>query len=662
MNNHNYVRTTRIRGAGAVLLLLPLICLPWAFVQGFDPGNNSAGEFFSHTATSSDITSNWTEIDHPLTNDNPDAIVMVAQNWNPGGVGRTYNDFSIGVWYRASTGRWAVFNQDNTSDMTAGAAFNVLIPGSASTAFVHTATSSNITSNWTVIDNPLTNDKPDAIVMVTQNWNPGGVAGIYNDHSIGVWYDGSKWAIFNQDLAAMPEGVAFNVLIPGSASENFTHTAASSNIINNWTVIDHPWANDNPDAFVMVTQNWNPGGAGNTYNDHPVGVWYDGSRWAIFNQDLAAMPEGASFNVSIIKTYTEALVHTATSSNIISNYTLIDYPLTNDNPDAIVMTTQNWNPGGGDGMYNDHPVGVWYSGYYKKWAVFNQDRTAMPEGADFNILIPGPASSAFVHTATSSNIGANWTLIDHPWTNGKPYILVMVTQNWNPGGVGDTYNEHPVGVYYSGDNWRIFNEDLAAMPEGAAFNVLIPGPASNNLVHFAASSNITSNWTVIDDPVSNNNPDAFVMVTHNWNPGGSGGIYNNHPTGVWYDGSKWGIFNQDIAAMPDGAAFNVAIFASPPTLVIGEQVTTPSEFHLAQNYPNPFNATTTIRFTIPKRSAVTLKVYDVLGGDVAILVDETMQPGEYNYQFDARDLPGGLYIYQLKTKEFVESRKFILLK
>ena len=78
-------------------------------------------------------------------------------------------------------------------------------------------------------------------------------------------------------------------------------------------------------------------------------------------------------------------VHRATAENVSNNSTYLDNTLINNNPNAVVSVTQNWNPGGGDGIYNDHPVGVWYDSSIKRWAVFNQDRAAMPEGAAFNI-------------------------------------------------------------------------------------------------------------------------------------------------------------------------------------------------------------------------------------------------------------------------------------
>ena len=100
----------------------------------------------------------------------------------------------------------------------------------------------------------------------------------------------------------------------------------------------------------------------------------------------------------------------------------------------------------------------------------------------------------------------------------------------------------------------------------------------------------------------------------------------------------------------------------------------PSSFQLYQNYPNPFNPTTKIRFVIPpvpsgKSSFVNLKVYDVLGREVATLVNEEKPAGSYEVEFNARNLPdgktglsSGVYIYQVKAGEFVQAKKLILVK
>ncbi|MCH8929089.1 MAG: VCBS repeat-containing protein [Candidatus Marinimicrobia bacterium] len=85
-------------------------------------------------------------------------------------------------------------------------------------------------------------------------------------------------------------------------------------------------------------------------------------------------------------------------------------------------------------------------------------------------------------------------------------------------------------------------------------------------------------------------------------------------------------------------------------------------YTLNQNYPNPFNPLTTIRYNLELNSKVLLKVYDVNGREVARLVDENISAGEHSVEWDASDMPSGLYIYQLKTDSFSETKKMLLLK
>lgn len=86
------------------------------------------------------------------------------------------------------------------------------------------------------------------------------------------------------------------------------------------------------------------------------------------------------------------------------------------------------------------------------------------------------------------------------------------------------------------------------------------------------------------------------------------------------------------------------------------------EYELAQNYPNPFNPSTTIRYQLPQDGMVTLKIYDILGAEVANLVNEEKVAGKYEVNFNASNLSSGIYIYKLKAGEYVNSKKMILLK
>ena len=95
---------------------------------------------------------------------------------------------------------------------------------------------------------------------------------------------------------------------------------------------------------------------------------------------------------------------------------------------------------------------------------------------------------------------------------------------------------------------------------------------------------------------------------------------------------------------------------------VEDEKTLPTEFALEQNYPNPFNPTTTFRYSIPTQSKVVVKVYDILGKEIATLMDEEKSVGTYEITWNATNLPSGVYFYQLKAGNFIETKKMILLK
>lgn len=193
----------------------------------------------------------------------------------------------------------------------------------------------------------------------------------------------------SSSAAVEPEGPKVS-RTTGVAEEEaaLVHRATSENIVRNSTYIDDPSVNGNPDAILLVTQIWEPGV--DVADAHPVGVWYDanrGGRWAIFNQDLAPMPEGATFSVVVLENSEQASIHRAKPANTVDNVTYLSHPLANGNPEAILSVTPSWNPGGIGGIYNDHPVGTQYDAGKKRWGILNHDLAPMPRNAAFNVLV-----------------------------------------------------------------------------------------------------------------------------------------------------------------------------------------------------------------------------------------------------------------------------------
>jgi hypothetical protein len=92
------------------------------------------------------------------------------------------------------------------------------------------------------------------------------------------------------------------------------------------------------------------------------------------------------------------------------------------------------------------------------------------------------------------------------------------------------------------------------------------------------------------------------------------------------------------------------------------QTLRPSEFRLEQNYPNPFNPSTNIKFNLPFKTFVTLKIFDLVGREVAILANENKSPGSHTIQWNAVNMPSGIYFYKLQTGQYCETKKLVLIK
>jgi hypothetical protein len=133
-------------------------------------------------------------------------------------------------------------------------------------------------------------------------------------------------------------------------------------------------------------------------------------------------------------------------------------------------------------------------------------------------------------------------------------------------------------------------------------------------------------------------------------------------------------FTLDNLVPPSGIYWQMILIANlwcDPSLKLKYDITVdvedfhtevPTDFALHQNYPNPFNPSTKIKFVIPKSSFVSLKVYNVLGKQVATLAREEKPAGNYEVEFSGTDLPSGVYFYKLQTGSFIQTKKMILLR
>jgi len=122
----------------------------------------------------------------------------------------------------------------------------------------------------------------------------------------------------------------------------------------------------------------------------------------------------------------------------------------------------------------------------------------------------------------------------------------------------------------------------------------------------------------------------------------------------WHEGHSWGSWR---------AHLDIALeYFFPKTVDVADKNELPDQFNLAQNFPNPFNPETTIRYSVPKETLVSIKIYNSIGEEVVVLVDEVKLPGIYEIGFDAARLSSGVYFYRLQSDSFTETKKMLFLK
>src|SRR5690606_29886642 len=189
------------------------------------------------------------------------------------------------------------------------------------------------------------------------------------------------------------------------------------------------------------------------------------------------------------------------------------------------------------------------------------------------------------------------------------------------------------GIYRStdyGETWsKIYNSSVSSLSIYNNKYVVAGLPTGEGILF---SSNLGDTWEFLKEGIHSN-------ATISWNIVDSDGYLYASANGLGLYKSNSIVTSTDSQPLPEKISFK-----------------------LEQNYPNPFNPTTTISYQIKEGGLVKLKVYDILGKEVATLVKEEQPNGNYSVKFDASNLPSGVYMYSLRVNNFSENRKMILLK
>jgi hypothetical protein len=241
------------------------------------------------------------------------------------------------------------------------------------------------------IDNPALNGDGTRYAQVTANWNPDLESGIYDNQPIGLTFDNvsvlGDWYLNTENLANFPNGARFNVFAPAKGNGNYKHVVTAANISGFATQLDNPSLNDHSDRIVLATRD-SADPNGTIYDDtHPFSVFYFAfggpGSWFVSHNDSTSMNAGGTYHVYWQEPSLTAFTHTALAPNISSDYTVLSHPLLDGRPCARFHITQSE----AGGVFNPHFVGVFYSTFYGKWAIYNQDLANMQANAAFNVVI-----------------------------------------------------------------------------------------------------------------------------------------------------------------------------------------------------------------------------------------------------------------------------------
>lgn len=272
-----------------------------------------------------------------------------------------------------------------------------------------------------------------------------------------------------------------------SFEASFEHVVTSTNLTGNYTRIDQPpftlFAIDalQVGQFGRIIDGVTPLPTGSAAH---LGAWFEGPNWAVFNQStLGSINLGRRFFILNNLNSNQNLLATASAGNTAANVLTLDHPQLNNQPDAIPLVTQRWDPDGdGSGTYNNSSVGVWYNPAVNRWTVFNQQPVGgfapnIPLGASFQVMIANPLFATGSHAYRTESLGVPVSIfsLDHPLINNNACAMPLVSAVYNPNNIYVpanlllSYNPSPDGRGV----WAIERGDGQQIPAGAAFHVYI---------------------------------------------------------------------------------------------------------------------------------------------------------------------------------------------
>ncbi len=234
--------------------------------------------------------------------------------------------------------------------------------------------------------------------------------------------------------------------------------------------------------------------------------------------------------------------------------------------------------------------------------------------------------------------------------------ITTIADNLNSPAITDSINNTLVGPRCHPTIGRLANGTLVCAFTGLTRGHLQPvgngETFSTGDIYLSYSTNNGLNWSA----PSNFTNTANIEEKH---PSILPSSLDNTVRIIYYRDMKAGYYALDNTL---GKAPYYCIMKKTTLTGINNHIETPLSFSLSQNFPNPFNPETRIKFSIPKKDFTSLKIYDALGREISTLINSVTEPGEHTVNFNAHELPSGIYFYTLSSGDFIKTNKMVLVK
>jgi ligand-binding sensor domain-containing protein len=484
-------------------------------------------------------------------------------------------------------------------------------------------------------------------------------------------FDGTNWTTYTTSNSGLPSNYTSSIAIDSSGNKWIgTSSGLAKFDGTSWSV----YTTSNLGLPNNYVSSISIDGSGNKWIGTSSGLAkFDGTSWSVYTTSNLGLPNNYVSSISIDGSGNKWI---GTSSGLAkfdgTNWTT--YTISNSGLPSNDLTS----------IFIDGSGNKWIgtsSGLAKfdgtNWTVYNSSNSGLPDNYVISIAIDSSGKKWIgTYAGLAKFDGTNWTTYTTS-NSGLPgnYIFSIATDNSNNKWIG---TDGGLGKF-NGTTWTVYNSSNSGLPYNYVTSITIDSSNNKWIGTYAGLTKFDgTNWTVYNSSNSGL-PDNYIQPIA---IDGSGNKWIGTYAGLTkFDGTNWTTYTTSNSGLPSNYVISIATDSSGKKWIGTDggglavykeggvtsvkEITnknTPETFALFQNYPNPFNPSTNISFNLPAKSFVSLKVYDLLGREVAALAAQTMSAGTHALQWNAGKMPSGVYFYRLKAGTFTQTKKLVLLK